>query len=75
MYCGKVWPHIYQTPYPALYVAVMTTSCCSKSALEVHVVLLSPLLQERGKLLQAQQTPTVLRQLQSWRVQPVGELS
>lgn len=27
MYCGKVLPHIYQTPYPALYVAVMTSHC------------------------------------------------
>lgn len=66
MYCGKVLPHIYQTPYPALYVATMTTSHCSKSVLQAHVMMVSPLLEERGKLFPAWQRPTVLRRLQSY---------
>lgn len=62
---------ISQTPYPALYVAVMTMSRCYKRVLQAHVTMLSPLLEERRKLFSARQRPTVLRQLQSfWLVGP-----
>lgn len=69
MYCGKVLLHIYQTPHPALYVAVMTMSHCSKCpAGPCYDAITS----SGGKLFPAWWRPTVLRQLQShWLVGPI----